>query len=171
MPNQHASVPGRPADSVKSYAETGRIFREYVESDYGPVSKILHESNLSLHLPDGLSCTTSPDAGATQIHLCELHQEPIAVLQWRNLGEEAEILNLAVPPRRRRQGHARFLLTNFLMLARELRLRDISLEVRESNTAAIALYRTIGFIQSGRRPGYYRDPVEAAFLFQRELTD
>lgn len=163
-------MPEPPADTVQSYLAKSRIFREYVASDHDAVSKILHESNLSLHLPNGLSRTNSPDTGITQIHLCELHREPIAVLQWRNLGEEAEIFDLAVLQDHRRRGHARFLLTNFLELARELRLRDIFLEVRESNAAAIALYRTIGFIQSGRRPDYYRDPVETALLFHRKLT-
>jgi ribosomal protein S18 acetylase RimI-like enzyme len=44
------------------------------------------------------------------------------------------------------------------------------MEVRESNAGAIAFYQKQGFSKSGRRPGYYRDPVEAAILMEKKLT-
>ena len=44
------------------------------------------------------------------------------------------------------------------------------LEVRESNTRALALYRTAGFVQAGRRPGYYNHPREDALLLARPLA-
>jgi ribosomal-protein-alanine N-acetyltransferase len=40
----------------------------------------------------------------------------------------------------------------------------MELEVRISNRAAIALYERAGFVQDGRRRGYYRDPEEDAVL-------
>jgi ribosomal-protein-alanine N-acetyltransferase len=42
--------------------------------------------------------------------------------------------------------------------------RRMELEVRISNRAAIALYERAGFVQDGRRRGYYRDPEEDAVL-------
>lgn len=72
---------------------------------------------------------------------------------------EREILNLAVAPKYRGMGIARALLKH------ELSPRaTYFLEVRESNLAAQALYRKCGFIETGRRLGYYEFPNEAAIV-------
>ena len=75
---------------------------------------------------------------------------------------EMELLNLAVGPTWRRRGCASALLTVALADCRKHALRAVFLEVRESNQRAIAFYRKHGFVQSGRRPAYYRNPEEAA---------
>ncbi len=72
---------------------------------------------------------------------------------------EREILNLAVAPRYRRLGIATALLKH--ELSREA---THFLEVRESNVAALALYRKCGFIEVGRRAGYYEFPAETAIV-------
>jgi ribosomal protein S18 acetylase RimI-like enzyme len=46
----------------------------------------------------------------------------------------------------------------------------VFLEVRESNAPAIAFYLKYGLAKSGRRPGYYRDPAEAAIVMEKKLT-
>jgi len=94
----------------------------------------------------------------------------VGVLQWRLVDPEAEILDLAVAQVQRRKGHARFLLERFLQLAAKNGVREVFLEVRESNAAAIALYTNFGFSRSGRRPNYYSHPTEAALLLKRKLT-
>ena len=72
---------------------------------------------------------------------------------------EREILNLAVDPCCRRCGVASALLQN------ELRKPGTHfLEVRESNTAAQALYRKFGFEEVGRRAQYYELPAETAIV-------
>jgi [ribosomal protein S18]-alanine N-acetyltransferase len=72
---------------------------------------------------------------------------------------EREILNLAVAPRYRGMGIATALLKH------ELSLEGTHfLEVRESNLAAQSLYRKCGFIETGRRVGYYEFPPEAAIV-------
>lgn len=86
------------------------------------------------------------------------------VVLRRTAPDEAEILNLAVAPARRRQGLARRLLEH-AALARPVAL---FLEVRESNHGAQALYRALGFTAYGRRPGYYERPAEAAVLMRRD---
>jgi len=71
-------------------------------------------------------------------------------------GAEAEILTLGVLPRLRRRGIGRALLTAVTdRLARTGGAR-ILLEVAADNIAAQALYRDAGFLEVGRRPGYYR---------------
>jgi ribosomal-protein-alanine N-acetyltransferase len=79
----------------------------------------------------------------------------------RQAPPEREILNLAVAPRFRRQGVAG------LLLQHELNHRAIFyLEVRESNTAARALYGKFGFREISRRTGYYLHPPETAIVMR-----
>ena len=54
---------------------------------------------------------------------------------------------------------------------RRLSLARITLEVRKSNTAAIALYEKYGFLSLGIRPGYYERPREDAVIMTLELGD
>ena len=48
--------------------------------------------------------------------------------------------------------------------------RSISLEVRPSNTAAISLYKKLGFEEIGLRRGFYREPKEDALILNLDLT-
>ena len=81
--------------------------------------------------------------------------------------DEGYIDNVAVDPKYRRQGVADALLDVFCRFGAE-KLAFLTLEVRESNTPAIALYEKHGFYQVGRRKDYYDDPREDALLLTRE---
>jgi polysaccharide biosynthesis protein PslH len=84
-------------------------------------------------------------------------------LVWRQTApDEREILNLAVDPSRRRQGIARRLLEGAILSSGAAWF----LEVRESNTAALSLYKGLGFEVNGRREAYYHDPPEAAIVLK-----
>lgn len=81
--------------------------------------------------------------------------------EGREAAAEREILNVAVAGEWRRRGIATALLES------ELRRKAIFyLEVRESNEAAQALYRTLGFVEISRRREYYREPREGAIVMQ-----
>ncbi len=69
------------------------------------------------------------------------------------VADEIEIVALGVAPARRRRGMARRLLARLIELAVG---RRFHLEVAEDNEPALALYRAAGFVEIGRRPGYYR---------------
>jgi ribosomal-protein-alanine acetyltransferase len=156
-----------PARSAEPPNE--RIFREARASDEAAIREILPHANLSFAVAEkspGANCT---DIGSTVVHVCQQDGALVAVVQWRNLGAEAEILDIAVAEKYRRHGNARFLLKKFLELIRQQGTRDVFLEVRESNFPAIALYRKFGFSTSGRRPNYYRDPQEAAILLHLKI--
>ena len=77
---------------------------------------------------------------------------------------EGYITNVAVAPEMRRHGIGRALIKELIARGKELSLSLWTLEVRESNTGAIALYSSLGFEKVGRRPRFYRDPEEAAEL-------
>ncbi len=70
-------------------------------------------------------------------------------------GGEAHILNICIAPTEQSRGHGRRILARLLDLARWHRVARVFLEVRPSNTAAIALYDSSGFNEIGRRPNYY----------------
>lgn len=79
--------------------------------------------------------------------------------------DEGFITNVAVRPDRRRCGIASALIGDQITFARAQGLRRLALEVRVSNTAAIALYERMGFVQDGRRPRFYTAPAEDALLY------
>jgi [ribosomal protein S18]-alanine N-acetyltransferase len=90
------------------------------------------------------------------------------VICW-TIADQAEVGNLAVEPRSRRRGLAQRLLSAAVARARARGARECFLEVRESNVGAQALYRKNGFIQIGRRRGYYAQPAEDALVMRRRL--
>ncbi len=82
---------------------------------------------------------------------------------------DGDVANLAVAPRHRRAGAGRVLLSAMLDAARDVGVRTVHLEVRESNIAARALYGRLGFQPVGRRRGYYHQPREDALILRRDL--
>lgn len=84
---------------------------------------------------------------------------------WSVSGE-CQINNVAVNPERRREGIGGLLLGTVLRTTEALGVTYWVLEVRESNTPAIELYRSYGFEVVGKRPKYY-DDGEAALLMKR----
>jgi ribosomal-protein-alanine N-acetyltransferase len=87
----------------------------------------------------------------------------------RIAADEAEILNLAVAPEIRGCGASARLLQAAMEFAREGGAKRLFLDVRESNTKAIAFYKRAGFEDSGRRRSYYRDPIEDACVLTRHI--
>ena len=82
--------------------------------------------------------------------------------------DEGYIDNVAVRPDCRRQGIADRLLDVFCRFGEE-KLAFLTLEVRPSNEAAVALYRKHGFQEAGRRRDYYEAPKEDALLLTRQF--
>ncbi|MFI5213145.1 MAG: ribosomal protein S18-alanine N-acetyltransferase [Gemmatimonadales bacterium] len=85
-------------------------------------------------------------------------------------GDEGEILNIAVDERARGHGAGRAMLDELLDDLRQSGVRQVFLEVRRSNEAAIGLYRSAGFRPLGVRPGYYGRPREDALTMVLELA-
>lgn len=81
----------------------------------------------------------------------------------------ADLCNLAVSEEFRQRKLGSSLLAQGMMQAREKGVRQVLLEVRKSNTPAIALYSKSGFQKIGIRPGYYSRPTEDGVLMERIL--
>ncbi len=84
-------------------------------------------------------------------------------------GGYSEIRVLAVEPNHRRKGIATRLLEKALRALYYRGAKKVYLEVRRSNTPALALYRKAGFQQNGLRRNYYLHPVEDAILMEKTL--
>ena len=85
------------------------------------------------------------------------------------VADEGYITNVAVFPEYRRQGIAAQIIQVFINFALGNHLAFLTLEVRPSNTAAIALYQGFGFEEVGRRKNYYDLPKEDALILTREF--
>jgi ribosomal-protein-alanine N-acetyltransferase len=94
----------------------------------------------------------------------ELEGGVAGILIGRAAADEFEILNLAVVKACRRRGIATQLASFALEYARRAGARRTYLEVRASNEGGIAFYKRMGFHDCGRRPNYYREPIEDAVL-------
>ena len=88
----------------------------------------------------------------------------------QSVGDEADMMNVAVHPDYRRRGIARELVMGLVAALGEKGVHSLALEVRASNAPAIALYEQLGFIQVGRRPNYSRTPHEDALILRKEWT-
>ena len=87
----------------------------------------------------------------------------------RRMGDDGELLKIAVCKPRRRQGIADMLMKAALDYAEENSLEAVYLEVRESGEAAINLYNKHDLTPVGRRKEYYTRPVEDAVVMKREI--
>ena len=78
--------------------------------------------------------------------------------------DEGQITNIATHPDYRRRGYGRAIVESLQKYAKNNGLDSISLEVRESNKAAIELYTRLGFKVEGKRKDFYTKPTESALI-------
>ena len=116
--------------------------------------KVDHDPAQELARPHALLWVAREDGGLPPVGF---------LLAWL-LGGDLEILTVAVAQARRRAGIGAALVEATTAEARARRCERVLLEVRASNAAALALYRSAGFTEDGLRRGYYSDPTEDAVL-------
>lgn len=87
----------------------------------------------------------------------------------RHAAGEGYIDNIAVDPAFRRRGVATALLGQLEEFARRNHFAFLTLEVRPSNEPALRLYEKLGYMQAGRRRGFYTNPPEDALLLTKTL--
>ena len=83
--------------------------------------------------------------------------------------DEGYITNVAVRPDCRRQGVASSLLQALEARGRARNLTFLTLEARQSNAPARALYEKLGYLQAGLRRNYYENPREDAVIMTKTL--
>ena len=83
---------------------------------------------------------------------------------------ETDMMNVAVCPDYRRQGIAEGLILALIAALKARESHCLTLEVRDSNASARALYEKLGFSEVGRRKNYYRSPKEDALILRKEWS-
>jgi len=81
--------------------------------------------------------------------------------------DEAHITNIAVHPDYRGQKIGDRIVKAMITAAEKEAIKNMTLEVRLSNAAAINLYKKLGFEEAGIRKGYYFDTGEDALIMWR----
>lgn len=102
---------------------------------------------------------------------CDEENNIIGYIGIWTLLDECQINKIAVIPEKRKIGIGKTILNHVIELTRDMGVKSWYLEVRESNTAAQALYRSAGFSSVGTRKNYYINPVEDAVLMSLEEAD
>lgn len=83
---------------------------------------------------------------------------------------ETDMMNVAVSPDYRRKGIAEGLILALIAALKSRESHCLTLEVRDSNASARALYEKLGFSEIGRRKNYYRNPKEDALILRKEWS-
>ncbi|MEI6207556.1 MAG: ribosomal protein S18-alanine N-acetyltransferase [Desulfuromonadales bacterium] len=97
-------------------------------------------------------------------HVAEADDRIVGYVCLMSLFEEAQILDIAVDPQLRGRGIAKLLMKQAISVALENDAEVLSLEVRASNNAAIALYEQCGFVRTGLRQKYYEGSEDAILM-------
>ena len=163
-------MPNAPnAPDRRSQTAATPLVRESSPADSAAIRRILGGAGLSPLPAVDPRTPDSTQTAAYEVLVCEFGGEVVAVLQWRQVSQEVEIFDVAVDTACRRKGIASLLLQSVLAVGKKRGATEYFLEVRESNAAALALYRKFGFDLTGRRPRYYRDSNEAALLLKLQV--
>ena len=97
-------------------------------------------------------------------YVAKIDEKIVGYAGFWHVADEGDITNIAVSPECRRQGIASKLLEQLIAEAKQRKLELLTLEVRESNVAAITLYERYGFEKIGKRKRFYTNPEEDALI-------
>lgn len=143
------------------------IIRKMTLDDLGQVIAI-DQASFSLPWPERSFRFEITDNPAARCWVAEAAGRVVATLVLWLIVDEAHIATIASHPDFRRQSIGCAILVHALKAATEQGAKSVFLEVRASNLAAQAMYRKLGFVETVRRPRYYKDNGEDAVLMKLE---
>jgi ribosomal-protein-alanine N-acetyltransferase len=94
-------------------------------------------------------------------------QPIIGFICFRNIGEESELLNIAVDPHYRRLGVGRRLMEFYIDFSSKQGIRAFYLEVNSSNRSAIHLYQYFSYQSFGMRKKFYQSKFDALMMMKK----
>ncbi len=101
--------------------------------------------------------------------VAKLNQQLVGYSCCWEIEDELQIANLAVHPDYRKKGIGKKILQEILNRACQKKLKQVTLEVRESNQWGLKLYYAFGFMEIGRRKKYYQKPAEDGLILAKYL--
>jgi [ribosomal protein S18]-alanine N-acetyltransferase len=128
----------------------------------------LDQISFSLPWPERSFRFELTDNPASRCWVAEADGRVVGMIVTWLFVDEAHIATIATHPEYRRQGIASKLLIYTLQSVVREGAQSSFLEVRASNLAAQEMYRKFGYVEVGRRKGYYRDNNEDAILMNLE---
>lgn len=87
----------------------------------------------------------------------KINNEIIGFAGLKKIFDQADIMNIVIKKTYRNQGIGTLLLENLILLAKDLNISTLFLEVNEQNKPAIHLYEKLGFEKLGVRKKYYNN--------------
>lgn len=96
--------------------------------------------------------------------------ELVSFMSYERVFEEGQIITVATAPEYRKKGYGARLFDEVCKIAKNDGVELFTLEVRSNNTAAVALYESVGFKKVGLRKNYYDNPKSDAILMDLHLT-
>ena len=151
-------------DEIDRMINTAFI-REYRGGDEKTIAEIEKECFSS---PWSEKAITDAIDNGTRFLIAEKGFKTVGYVSINTALDEGYINNIAVKKEFRRQGIAEKLLKALDRKAKELSLAFLSLEVRQSNSGAIALYQMCGYKNMGVRKNFYDAPKEDAVIMTKE---
>ena len=103
--------------------------------------------------------------------VAEENAQVVGYIGSQSVQELSDMMNVAVAPAWRRRGLGRRLVQALLAHLLQTDAAELSLEVRVSNAAAIALYEQLGFQIVGCRKRYYVNPREDAYIMRKQWKE
>ena len=97
-------------------------------------------------------------------YVAVVDNKAIGYMGMWSLSGEGHITNVAISENHRKKGYAKVLIAHFTEIAQKENLEFMTLEVRASNTPAINLYESFGFVQVGVRKKYYENTEDALLM-------
>jgi ribosomal-protein-alanine acetyltransferase len=161
---------GRTPVSVADETKRPCLIRPFASGDGDAVREIFRVSPQAGALTED-SYERLPEWSGPLALVIESGGEITGFLVGRVVADEAEVFTFAIAPRYRRQGHGSALVSAAIEGLRSRGVKNLFLEVRESNLRAIAFYERLGFSKIGYRKVYYRFPDEAAVIMGKKLGD
>jgi ribosomal-protein-alanine N-acetyltransferase len=144
--------------------------REAKLYDLPAMTRMERESFDSYQGPDNLSKELKKNDGSNYIAVAEAGDEKVGYANIHIVRGESQLYSITIDSAWRGQGIGKMLLSHMIEKSRVLGCDIMTLEVRAGNTAAIELYKKLGFKEVGRRKGYYRKEREDAVLMDKELA-
>ena len=103
--------------------------------------------------------------------VAEENAQVVGYIGSQSVQELSDMMNVAVAPAWRRRGLGRRLVQALLAHLLQTDAAELSLEIRVSNAAAIALYEQLGFQIVGCRKRYYVNPREDAYIMRKQWKE
>ena len=141
------------------------IIRRMTLDDFEQVVAI-DQASFSLPWPARSFHFELTDNPASRCWVADLEGRVVCMAVAWLIVDEIHIATFATHPDYRQRGIGKKLLLHTLRSAKDEGAIASFLEVRESNDAALEMYRKFGYVESGRREGYYKDNNEAAILMK-----